>query len=160
MTMMNKTLSALALCALPALSMAAGDHAGAHAAPADAGPLVGQPGESARAARTVEVTMDDTMRFVPAHVRVKAGETVRFSVRNAGRLTHEMVIGSIPDLKAHAARMRDMPDMRHAEANAVTLDPGGRADLVWRFGAPGVVDFACLIPGHLEAGMAGKVTVE
>ena len=41
----------------------------------------------------------------------------------------------------------------------ITLKPGQRGGLVWQFGEAGTVDFACLIPGHLEAGMVGKVAV-
>jgi uncharacterized cupredoxin-like copper-binding protein len=53
-----------------------------------------------------------------------------------------------------------MPGMEHAESNMVTLKPGQRGGIVWQFDKPGAVDFACLLPGHLEAGMAGKVRVE
>ncbi len=70
-----------------------------------------------------------------------------------------MVIGSMTELKEHAEMMRNMPGMQHAEANMITLKPGQRGGLVWKFDQPGSVDFACLVPGHLEAGMVGKVTV-
>lgn len=70
-----------------------------------------------------------------------------------------MVIGSMEQLKAHAAEMRNTPGMQHAEPNMITLEPGKSGDLVWKFDEVGTVDFACLIPGHLEAGMVGKVKV-
>lgn len=41
----------------------------------------------------------------------------------------------------------------------ITLDPGKIGGLVWQFDQAGTVDFACLIPGHMEAGMVGKVKV-
>lgn len=179
---MNKTLSIVMLAALPTLALAAGDHVGGHAAP-DAqakpghdmaemagdgygdghshAPLVGKPGDPAAASRTVDVTMDDSMRFTPSRISVKKGETIRFFVKNTGKLPHEMVIGTRDELEAHAEMMRKMPDMQHdAEPNRTTLAPGQRGGLVWQFDQAGSVDFACLVPGHMEAGMVGKVEVD
>ena len=56
--------------------------------------------------------------------------------------------------------MRKMPGMEHAEPNQVTLDPGQSGDLVWQFTKADAVDFACLVPGHFEAGMKGEVLVK
>lgn len=170
-----KTLSILIFGVLPAVALAAGDHAAGHSmngpkmmpgdhdmsamektAPAS---LTGKPGDPAKVDRTIEVTMDDAMRFTPDNISVKAGETVRFFVRNAGKIPHEMVIGSLDDLKAHADMMRKMPGMEHAEPNMITLKAGQRGGIVWQFDKPGTVDFACLIPGHMEAGMAGRFVV-
>jgi len=64
------------------------------------------------------------------------------------------------ELKSHAAMMRKMPGMQHAESNMITLQPGQRGGIVWQFAEAGNVDFACTIPGHLEAGMVGKVVVQ
>jgi uncharacterized cupredoxin-like copper-binding protein len=65
----------------------------------------------------------------------------------------------LEDLQEHAEMMREMPNMQHTEPNMVMLKPGQRGGLVWQFEQPGTVEFACLIPGHLEAGMIAKVTV-
>jgi uncharacterized cupredoxin-like copper-binding protein len=169
---MKKTLSMLILAALPAIALAAGDHAGGHgmqdhdmssmnSMSKDVhASMAGKPGDPSRVSRAIEVTMDDSMRFTPDKIDVKAGETIRFFVKNTGRIPHEMVIGSMDELKAHAEMMRQMPGMEHAEPNMVTLKPGQRGGIVWQFDKPGAVDFACLLPGHLEAGMAGKVRVE
>lgn len=121
---------------------------------------VGRPGDPAQVSRTVDIIMDDTMRFTPDEIDVKAGETVRLFVKNTGKLKHELVIGSMDDLREHAEMMRRMPDMQHAEPNMITLAPNQRGGLVWQFDQTGTVDFACLVPGHLEAGMVGKVNVE
>jgi len=167
--MIKKTLSILVFSALPVVALAAGNHAGdvpAHGMPghdmstmSSAPSPTGQPGDPAKATRTIEVTMDDTMRFTPNEIAVKAGETVRFFIKNKGKIAHEMVIGSIADLKAHAAEMKKTPNMKHAQPNMITLGPGKIGGLVWQFDQPGTVDFACLVPGHLEAGMVGKVKV-
>ena len=122
-------------------------------------PSAGRPGDAAKVARTIDVSMDDSMRFNPNSIRVKAGETVRFFIRNTGSLDHEMVIGTLAELKEHSAMMKKMPTMQHAEPNMIRLAPGQRGGIVWQFDKPGIVDFACLVPGHMEAGMVGKVTV-
>ncbi|HCY15459.1 MAG: hypothetical protein A2Z93_01630 [Curvibacter sp. GWA2_64_110] len=165
---MNKTLLALIFGLVPLVAAAGGNHAGhdmqhsgmagmhseGHASAA------GQPGEQAKVNRTIEVTMDDNMRFNPGLITVKAGETIRFFVKNVGKTQHEMVIGTADELKEHAEMMRKMPGMQHAEPNMVTLAPGKRGGVVWQFSKAGQVDFACLIPGHMEAGMKGLITVE
>ena len=166
---MNKLLTLLLLSVVPVLAVAAGDHhAGGHEThmhdvadmPGDQhASASGEAGDPAKVKRTIQMTLDDSMRFVPDKITVKAGETVRFFVKNQGRLAHELVLGSMAELKEHAEMMRKMPDMQHAEANMITLKPGQRGGLVWQFGEAGTVDFACLIPGHLEAGMVGKVAV-
>lgn len=117
----------------------------------------GEPGDPAKVTRVIEITMHDTMRYTPSRIEVKRGETVRFFLRNEGKLRHETVIGSMEELKEHAALMRTMPNMHHAEPNMISLAPGQRGSIVWRFGRPGVVPFACLQPGHMEAGMVGEV---
>lgn len=170
---MKKSLSILLLSAAPLLAFAAGDHAGDHGhgmgdmhkdmAGMHQGAhssAAGKSGDPAKVNRTIEVIMDDAMRFAPNQISVKAGETIRFFVKNAGKLPHEMVIGTMSELKAHAEMMRKMPGMQHAEPNTINLAAGQRGGIIWQFDKAGIVDFACLIPGHMEAGMMGKVRVE
>lgn len=165
---MNKTLLALIFGLVPLVAAAGGNHAGhdmQHSGMAgmhseEHASAAGQPGEQAKVNRTIEVTMDDNMRFNPGLITVKAGETIRFFVKNVGKTQHEMVIGTADELKEHAEMMRKMPGMQHAEPNMVTLAPGKRGGVVWQFSKAGQVDFACLIPGHMEAGMKGLITVE
>lgn len=170
---MKKALSILILGALPALALASGDHAGGHDMRGghdmtqmsgmegmSRDGAMGQAGDPAKASRTIEVTMADTLRFTPDGIKVKAGETVRFFVKNAGKTPHEMVIGSMNELKEHAEMMRKMPGMQHAEPNKITLKPGQRGSIVWQFDKAGAVNFACTVPGHMEAGMVGKIEVE
>ncbi len=121
---------------------------------------VGQPGDPKKVSRAIQVLMSDDMKFTPAKVNVERGETIRFVVRNAGQIKHEMVIGSMAELKEHAELMRKMPGMEHADPNMVTLDPGKSGELIWQFTKAGTFDFACLQPGHFEAGMIGKISVK
>ena len=120
----------------------------------------GRPCDPAKVSRVVDMTMDDTMRFTPDRITVKAGETVRFFLKNTGKVPHEFVIGSMDELREHAEVMRRMPEMKHEEPNSITLAPRQIGAVVWQFERPGTVDFACLVPGHFEAGMVGKVQVE
>jgi uncharacterized cupredoxin-like copper-binding protein len=56
--------------------------------------------------------------------------------------------------------MKKFPDMEHDDPNAKRLSPFNSGELVWKFTKRGEFEFACLIPGHLEAGMLGKVIVK
>ena len=123
----------------------------------------GVPGNPKKPARLVEVTMrdgDGKMEFVPDHVDVKKGEQVRFVIRNQGALKHEFMLASVADNNKHAELMKKYPDMEHDDPNAKSVDPGKSAEILWRFSKGGTFEFACLIPGHREAGMRGTVTVK
>jgi uncharacterized cupredoxin-like copper-binding protein len=120
----------------------------------------GRPGDPEKVGRTVTIRMSDTMRFTPDSVTVKRGETVRFLVKNEGKILHEMVLGNDEGLKEHAALMRKFPEMEHDEPYMVHVSPGKTGQMIWTFDKPGEVVFACLIPGHYEAGMTGKVTMK
>ena len=118
---------------------------------------LGKPGDPQKISRTIEVDMTDAMRFKPATIKVKRGETIRFLVRNTGKMKHEMVLGTIRELKEHAELMRKFPEMEHADPNQVSVEPGKTGELIWQFTRAGTFDFACLQPGHFEAGMVGKI---
>ena len=136
------------------------DHAKKEEQPAeDHAAALGKPGDPRKVTRDVNVEMNDAMRFRPDSIRVKRGETIRFVVRNTGKLTHEMVLGTIKELKEHAEMMRKFPEMEHADPNQVSVEPGKTGELIWQFTRAGTFDFACLVPGHFEAGMVGKVRV-
>ncbi len=120
---------------------------------------LGKPGDPARVDRTIEIATSDNMRFSPDTVHIKRGQTIRFRVVNGGQMKHEMVLGTLAELKRHAALMRKFPQMEHDDPNAVSVEPGQTGYLVWRFTRSGNFDFACLIPGHFEAGMRGQILV-
>jgi uncharacterized cupredoxin-like copper-binding protein len=117
-------------------------------------------GDPKRVTRTVTVDMSDAMRFTPAALQVKRGETVRFVVRNGGKLMHEMVIGTMGELAEHAALMKKFPEMEHEEPYMAHVQPGKTEEIVWLFNRAGEFNYACLVAGHFEAGMVGKVTVK
>jgi uncharacterized cupredoxin-like copper-binding protein len=115
----------------------------------------------AMAERVIPITMSDAMRYEPSEITVKRGETVRFVATNQGKLVHEVVIGTRKELEEHAGHMRMHPQMEHRhEKNAVSVAPGKTGELTWKFGRAGTFYYGCLEPGHFEAGMVGKITVE
>ena len=73
---------------------------------------------------------------------------------------HEFVLGDRAENSEHARMMLEMPDMRHDDPNGKTVEPGKTATLTWRFTKKGEFEFACLLPGHYEAGMHGVVSVK
>ena len=151
----NFILTALSVAITTSTVFAAGNHAGGHA-DSDA---IGKPGKATNAKRTVKVEMLDTMRFNPQSITVKQGETIKFIVKNSGKIKHEMVLGTEKELKEHAEVMKKNPEMEHDDANQITVQPGKSGEIIWQFTKAGKVNFACLQPGHYDAGMAGTVTV-
>jgi uncharacterized cupredoxin-like copper-binding protein len=119
----------------------------------------GRPGDPKKATRTIHIEMRDEMEYLPNGLRLRAGDTVKFVVRNSGRLMHELVLGTMEEIEAHAALMRKHPGMEHDEPHMVHVAPGRTQTLVWQFTRPGVFYYACLLPGHFEAGMVGIVRV-
>ncbi len=148
----------------------------------------GKPGEAAKASRTVEIKLGD-MFFEPESLEVKAGETVRFVVKNEGSLLHEFNLGRAAMHAQHQKHMQQMMDsgamsstdmdhsqMGHAgmspagmgpgdmmkmhhDGNSVLVEPGKTAELTWTFGSATELEFACNMPGHYQSGMVGKMKV-
>ena len=161
---MKATTTALLAVLLTAssASMAHADDAkkaGGAAKPQDHASALGRPGNAKKVSRTVTIAMGDNMRFSPASVSAKKGETIRFMLKNEGKLKHEMVLGTIAELKEHAALMVKFPQMEHADPNQASVEPGKTGELIWQFTKAGTFDFACLQAGHYEAGMKGQVVV-
>lgn len=169
---------AIFLTAGPAL--AAGMHAGGHGH--GHGFEFGQPGDPAKATRTVAVTMGDNF-FEPETLKVKAGETIRFVIENKGQLVHEFNLGTAAMHEAHRAEMQMMVDhgvlmpdrinremmkmdmgggktMEHNDPNSKLVEPGKKDEIVWTFTKAMSLQFSCNVPGHSEAGMVGDLKVE
>ena len=138
---------------------AAAKNADGHAHEHGDSDAIGVAGDVAKASRTVNVDMSDAMRFTPSHLAARQGETVHFVVKNSGAVKHEFVLGTEKELREHYALMKKFPEMEHSDPNMVTVAPGKTGEVVWQFTKSGKVDFACLQPGHYDAGMKGAVTV-
>jgi uncharacterized cupredoxin-like copper-binding protein len=157
---MKRTLfmTALLVAVMPAAHAHGDKHAPAAAYQAEQKDW-GIMGDKRAAARTITLDMSDAMRFTPDKITVREGDTVRFLLRNKGRLLHEMVIGTDEELREHAALMAKFPNMEHDAPYMAHVAAGKAGEIVWQFNRPGTFEFVCLIPGHYEAGMRGSITV-
>jgi uncharacterized cupredoxin-like copper-binding protein len=161
----QSALKLIAACTIAIWATAAFSHGdGAHPAKAPAAVKKEQKpwgiaGDAKAVTRTVTLSMTDNMRFTPDKLSFKQGETVRFVIQNQGKLLHELVIGTKAELDAHAAMMVKFPGMEHDEPYMAHVPAGKSGGLVWTFNRAGEFDFACLIAGHYQAGMVGKITV-
>jgi uncharacterized cupredoxin-like copper-binding protein len=157
MNVKRSILTALAFAAiLGATPIMATAHEGEHFS-------AGVPGNPKKSARVVEVNMREDngkMLFAPDKIEVIKGEQIRFVIHNKGALRHEFMLASVADNNKHAALMKKYPDMEHDDPNAKSVEPGKTAEIIWRFTKAGTFEFACLIPGHREAGMHGTVQVK
>jgi uncharacterized cupredoxin-like copper-binding protein len=152
-----------ALFAYPMLGLAHGDKAQSpHAidySKAEQTPF-GIAADPKTATRTVRIDMTDAMRFTPSEIMVKRGEVVRFVAANKGQVLHEMVLGTMDELKKHAELMKKHPGMEHDEPHMAHVAPGKAGEIGWKFTRAGTFYFGCLIPGHFEAGMVGRIKVQ
>lgn len=145
---------ALSLGAIAAAAKAAGSHAGGRDEA-----TIGEPGKAANVTRTVKIDNSDALRYTPASIDAKQGETIRFVITNLGKVDHELVLGTNKELKEHYEVMKKFPEMEHADGNMVTVAPGKTGAVIWKFTQAGKTDSACLQPGHYDAGMKGAVVV-
>lgn len=119
----------------------------------------GRTGSPLEVTRTVDVAMHDEMKFAPDLIEITQGETVRFKIKNEGAILHEMVIGTEAELLEHAALMEKFPEMEHAEPFMAHVPEQSNGEIYWTFDKPGDFHYGCLIPGHFQAGMRGKIVV-
>jgi uncharacterized cupredoxin-like copper-binding protein len=84
---------------------------------------------------------------------------VRLVIQNTGKLLHELVIGSPQALAEHAAQMLKFPTMEHDDPYMAHVTAGKTGQLLWNFNRAGDFEFACLIPGHYQSGMKGRIRV-
>jgi uncharacterized cupredoxin-like copper-binding protein len=152
-----RTIAIFELALLPTFAWAAtGDPGHKHK-------TAGTPGDPSKGARTIEVTMreaDGSMSFAPDRIEVRQGEQIKFALENAGTQDHEFIIATKEENETHGKLMERFPEMEHDDPNGKRLAPQTSADIIWKFTKLGTFEFACLIPGHYQAGMHGLITVE
>ena len=159
--MKNAFISALLAVALTSATALAHGPSGLGDHKQDA--AYGEPGDPGKPSREIVVRMneaDGRMLFEPARIEIRTGEQIKFRLENVGVLEHEFLLGTQHEIEEHADMMKAMPDMQHDDPNAKRLQPKTTGDLYWRFTKQGEFDFACLIPGHREAGMTGRIVVK
>jgi len=120
---------------------------------------LGRAADPAKAIRTIAVEMSDQMRFLPSQITVKRGDIVRFVPVNHGKVMHEMVLGTSAELYQHAEMMKKNAAMKHDAPNMAHVAPGTNGVIGWQFDNAGEFFFGCLIPGHFDSGMVGRIVV-
>jgi uncharacterized cupredoxin-like copper-binding protein len=161
-SLVTATVAALAVAAFAA-GVAVPRPSGAHEGHAHFS--AGEPGDPKKPARIVRVLMYDdgsekVMRYEPAAITVRKGEQIRFVLENGGTESHEFMLATVEENRKHGELMKKFPEMEHDDPNAKRLTVGTSGELIWKFTKAGEFEFACLIPGHYEAGMHGKITVK
>ena len=156
----TSTLIALLIAGNSLTAIAHGDdHAQKPAMPKKEQKEWGIAGDAKAVKQTIRLSMSDTMRFTPDKIAVRQGDTIKIRLKNTGAVMHELVIGTKKELDEHAALMVKFPKMEHDEPYMAHVAPGKTGEIIWTFNKPGDFDFACLIAGHYQAGMVGKIKV-
>lgn len=117
------------------------------------------PGAPESPTSTVEVTMRDDNTYEPPEIEVIAGETVRFVIKNAGKLRHEFLIGTVAQHKEHETLMAEGEQhggQHGGELPGLSLAPGEEQDFTYTFSSKKELIFGCHEPQHFESGMRGE----
>ena len=120
----------------------------------------GKAADPKKTKRIIHIEMSDKLRFIPGKITLKRGAAVKFVIKNTGKMKHEFVLGTLDELKEHSALMKKFPGMEHDEPSMASVAPGKSAEITWQFTHAGEFYFGCLVPGHFEGGMVGKIIVK
>ena len=148
---------------------------------ADKNMKIGSKGNLNEVSRTIKVKMYDNY-YEPSSFQIKAGETIKFEVENAGELVHEFNIANKMMHMKHQPEMSKMAEngillafsidkekmkkmakidksMAHSHSNSVLLEPKQKGEIIWKFINAVNIEIACNVPGHYQAGMIAKVNI-
>ena len=153
---------ALLACVASTAAFAHGGHGGGHAdavARSAAGTPFGRPGDAQKISRTATVSMSDSACQTPGELALRVGETVRFLIRNSGRETHELVIGTMSGVKEHAEAVEQDADVDHDEPFMAHVEPQANQSIVWQFTRVGIFYYGCHVPSLPGPGVIGRITV-
>jgi azurin len=160
------SLVAVVLLSTPVPPVSPADQAEKKPAPAPA---------AAGAARTVEITGGDDMKYSVTSIPAKPGETLRIRLVSKGTLPKVAMAHNVVVLKlgakqidfANAAATASTtgyipPAMKDQVLAATTMaGPGETVDVTFKVPtAPGSYPFICTFPGHFAAGMKGTIVVK
>ena len=152
----------LLACFASTAAFAHGGHGGSHAdavARSAAGTPFGRPGDAQKISRSVAVNMSDSACQTPGELALRVGETVRLLIRNSGRETHELVIGTMSGVKEHAETLEQDADVDHDEPYMAHVEPQTGQAIVWQFTRVGIFYYGCHVPSLPGPGVVGRVTV-
>ena len=149
---------------------------------ADKNMKIGSKGNENEVSRVIKVIMYDNY-YEPNSFQVKAGETIKFEVTNAGELVHEFNIANKMMHMKHQPEMQKMVEseillfdsidknkmkkmakidksMAHSHSNSVLLEPKQKGEIIWKFNNAANIEIACNVPGHYQAGMIAPVDIK
>jgi uncharacterized cupredoxin-like copper-binding protein len=124
----------------------------------------GFPAKANAKARVVNVEMDEgadgKLSYSPNTVEVKRGETIHFVVVNKGKDTHDFFVGPEQLIDEHVEELKKDPNTDMDDPSWIRVKAGETGNLVWRFTVKGDFDYASVLPGQIEAGMHGSISVK
>ena len=149
---------------------------------ADKDMKIGSLGKESEVSRVIKVIMYDNY-YSPSSFQIKAGETIKFEVENAGMLVHEFNIANKMMHIKHQPEMVKMAEngillafsidkekmkkmakmdksMGHSHSNSVLLEPKQKGEIIWKFDNAINIEVACNVPGHYQAGMIAEVNIK
>lgn len=118
--------------------------------------LSGCGGASGSASKSINVTITD-FAFSPNTFTVAAGAQISFNAVNNGAVQHSFAVMKLGNQVQSRFTEADKPNIYWQSAN---VQPGQSAtDSFTAPTDPGEYQIICVVPGHFEAGMAGKLIV-
>ena len=110
----------------------------------------------------LNVTAQDTLKFEPATLAVKAGAETTVNFKNAGAQQHNWVLAATADADRiateSAAKGGDATGIAGVIATGKLLAGGGAEEVKFSAPAAGTYTYICTVPGHYQAGMKGTLT--
>lgn len=134
-------------------------------------PMPSQSSGATVTAQVKEITIKASeFKFEPNQFTLKEGQPVRLTLDNVGTVDHELEISDLKakDVHLDLSQAGKIPPDEKSEAESDAQKEqihgyaaqGGKAVVEFTPISSGTFEFACNLPGHKEAGMVGKVTVQ
>ena len=112
-------------------------------------------GNSSEPSTKIDITMTD-FQFQPKAFTVPAGQEITLNAKNDGGVVHSFVIMNKGQRAGTEFTDEDQPNVYWQ----VEIQLGGSTDTTFIAPPdPGEYELVCHVPGHLQAGMIGKLTV-
>ena len=143
--------------------------------------MLGKKGNPSEVEKVIKVKMYDNY-YEPKKFKVKKKQTIKFIVYNYGELVHEFNIATKemhlkhqPEMmrmveneilladRIHKKKMKELSkkdhSMSHSHSNSVLLEPNEIGEIIWKFNTDAILEAACNVPGHYEAGMIANINI-
>lgn len=112
-------------------------------------------GNASKPSTTIDVTLTD-FQFQPSSFTVPAGQEITLNATNSGAVVHSFVIMKKGQSAGTEFSDEDKPNVYWE----VEVQPGGSTNTSFTAPTdPGDYELVCHIPGHMQAGMVGKLSV-